>query len=404
MDGQIQAIYRQIDNLNRQSFESRYQDQNTGVKRSKDALEINSSLPEQYFYVQGFVDSTNNLTWFNLFFSDYAEAYRLATESLELAYACDYELGIARAHGYLGRVKMYWGLYSDSIDSHQRQLKYAQRAESRDECATAMAYLGHVYSRNGQLETAAEYYDSSLAIQQAQNNENGIAIQLINSAICYVSLGEIKIGLERGLRGLNYAHKLSNKYVEAWALRAVAKAYASQGDFSTAISYLNQKYEITVEIKNTVQILEALLEMGDVYIKLGDLDTALEKLNAAFLIAEQKDFLPHQFQCYELYAQIYKQKGQFEKALNAFERFHEIKEQVFSNETTEKLREIDQTLRKEAAAKNEEIRRLKTIEFDKKVQEATADLSEINSRLTRAYQSESDLNQLKSQIVTTVSH
>ncbi|MEM9774427.1 MAG: tetratricopeptide repeat-containing sensor histidine kinase [Chloroflexota bacterium] len=404
MDGQIQAIYQQIDNLNRLSFDRRYQDQDTGVKRSKEALDINASLPKQYFYVHGFVDSTNNLTWFNLFFSDYVEAYRLATETLELADEYDYDLGKARAHGYLGRVKMYWGLYSDSIDSHQKQLKYAQQAGAKDECATAMSYLGHVYSRNGQLEVAAEYYDSSLSIQQKQNNENGIAVQLINSAICYVSLGELQIGLERGLRGLNYAHKLNNKYVEAWALRAVAKAYSSQGDYTTAMSYLKQKYDITVAIKSEVQVLEVLLEMGDVYIKLGELDTALEKLDAAFQIAEQKDFLPHQFQCHELYAQIYKQKGKFKKALNAFERYHEIKEQVFSNETTEKLREIDQTLRKEAAAKNEEIRRLKTVELDKKVQEATADLSEINDKLARAYQSESDLNRLKSQIVTTVSH
>ncbi|MEM8860972.1 MAG: tetratricopeptide repeat-containing sensor histidine kinase [Chloroflexota bacterium] len=404
MDGQIQAIYQQIDNLNRLSFDSRYQDQDTGVKRSKDALDINASLPEQFFYVKGYVDSTNNLTWFNLFFSDYVEAYRLATEALEFADEHDYKLGKARAHGHLGRVKMYWGLYSDSIDSHQKQLKYAQQVDDKEECATAMSYLGHVYSRNGQLETAAEYYDSSLAIQQKQNNENGIAVQLINSAICYVSLGEIQTGLDRGLRGLNYAHRLNNQYVEAWALRAVAKAYASQGDYPTAISYLNQKYDITIAIKSEVQVLEALLEMGSVYIKLGELETAIEKLNAAFLIAEQKDFLPHQFRCYELYAQIYKQNGEFEKALAAYEQFHEIKERVFSNETTDKLKEIDQTLREEAAAKNEEIRRLKTVELDKKVQEATADLSEINDKLARAYQSESDLNRLKSQIVTTVSH
>ena len=61
-------------------------------------------------------------------------------------------------------------------------------------------------------------------------------------------------------------------------------------------------------------------------------------------------------------------------------------------------------MRQEAAERKAEIQRLKTIELDKKVQEATADLSQINHNLERAYQYESDLNQLKSQIVTTVSH
>ena len=124
MDGQIQAIHHQIDTLNQLSFSSRYQDQDSGLQQSKEALALNSSLPSRFFYVKGYVDSTNNLTWFNLFFSDYAEAYRLAKNALELAEENGYQLGKSRAYGYLGRIKMYWGFYKDAIESHQQQLKF----------------------------------------------------------------------------------------------------------------------------------------------------------------------------------------------------------------------------------------------------------------------------------------
>ncbi|MFK7804181.1 MAG: tetratricopeptide repeat protein [Anaerolineae bacterium] len=404
LSSKISAIYSEIKALNKSGYSNKYKDQSKGLQLSQSAYDLNESLPPDLIDQEGKVDSLNNITWFNLFFTNYYDAYLYAIQALELAQEHNYSLGQARAFGHLGRIRMYWGNYAESLECHNQQLAISTSIKYEPEMSIALNYLGNLYSRLEKPIQSIDFYSQAILIDEKLGNLDGQATKLINSAMVMTQLNQTDQSLENALKGLTLAKEIENRYLEAWALGTISRAYRKKGDISLAILYISDHYELAKELKDKQQQLDALIGFGDAYYHSEDYERALSYLNDALTLANDNNFVPHQNRCYKKMAAVCKKMGEFEKAIAYFELYHKQREELFSIETAEKLQQLERSYQVEDAKKEAEILRLKTIELEQMVESRTAALTQLNAELNRSVNRELELNTLKSQIITTVSH
>jgi hypothetical protein len=69
------------------------------------------------------------------------------------------------------------------------------------------------------------------------------------------------------------------------------------------------------------------------------------------------------FQCHQLLAEVYEAQGDLSEALYQYKRFHAIKDQVFNEESDQRIRNLQILHQTEAARREAEIYRLKNVDL-----------------------------------------
>jgi hypothetical protein len=69
------------------------------------------------------------------------------------------------------------------------------------------------------------------------------------------------------------------------------------------------------------------------------------------------------FQCHQLLAEVYEAQGDLSEALYQYKRFHAIKDQVFNEESDQRIRNLQSLHQTEAARREAEIYRLKNVDL-----------------------------------------
>ena len=400
----IISIHNQINTLNVASYQNRYTDHKQGVINSQKAYDLNISLSDEDQIKEGLVDSLNNLTWFKMLHTDYDRAFVLAKEAYELAQAAQYQLGIARTLGHLGRIKMYWGDYSTALEHHWEQYEICDAIGHDEEKSTTLNYLGNLYSRLEKPEDAIKAYEDGAILDRQLGLSHGLSAKLISIGMIFSQSEQLDDSLMNAKEGLVIAREADNKYQVSWGCGCLAAVYRKRKEYDTALKYAAEKFEIAIEISDEQQQLDALIEFGKIYLAKEAYRLAISKFEEAYELAVRKNFTPHLMRCYEGLTAAYKGLGDFEQALQKFEKYHELRESVFTAETARKVDQIKQSFLIEQAEKEAEILRLKTVELEQMVAARTKELTHVNRELKLAMLREKDLNKLKSKIIKTVSH
>ena len=211
-------------------------------------------------------------------------------------------------------------------------------------------HLGIIHAHIEEYDKAIIYLQRYLDACVENGWHGGEAIALGNIAACYAEADNHQQALEYNLRAL-HAHKAFDMD-HTVPLLNLGRLYAQIGQFDEAESSLNAvKHSqsrlsgpsVDIQIENAYALLR--LEQGRAA-------EAIKHLQRALTLVEQLDIESHGLQTHKLLTRAYKQLGDFEKALEHFETYQSIREQIFNQQADHRVKTLH-TLHDVRSARNE---------------------------------------------------
>ena len=105
------------------------------------------------------------------------------------------------------------------------------------------------------------------------------------------------------------------------------------------------------------------MQIGRLYILQNDDEVALDHLHQALQDFQKIDQKKELFECHQLLSEIYERQDDPVKALHHYKQFHTIKEHIFNETASHKLRNLQISHEVETLKQEAEIHRLKNVEL-----------------------------------------
>ena len=213
--------------------------------------------------------------------------------------------------------------------------------------------------------------------------------------------------LDYGKKSLEIYRKIKHSAGEADALLSLGDAYTAQGNYQQAYRHYNDALQIAYTLAHPRLVMEALIKVGSIHLQQDRENAAEAAFQQALGIAEELKVLQNQYACHHALADIYKKQGLWEESLHHFERFHALKENVYSEQTHRRIRNYEISYQVELARREAEIQEYRNIALQREIAERTRaeqTLSEVNIELRENIQERDQLiNELEA-FAHTVAH
>ncbi|MBC8043038.1 MAG: tetratricopeptide repeat-containing sensor histidine kinase [Rhizobacter sp.] len=342
---------------------------------------------------------------------DHEKALTHARLSLQMFEAQDDHRGVATALGSIGGIYERLGNYEQSLAYLLKGLPLCRESDDKRGEARMLNMIGRVHTNLGDAQEAFDYYLKSLQLREDINDRQGEAISLSCIAdVCRV-LGDPEQSLSYYLRSLMIREDIGDVRGEAESLAGVATVYQSTGDFQQAAEYYRsslKKYESIGDKEGEAKsliglgglitqqvIAEKSLDqtMSELFTNKAEPEKALEYLTRALATAEEIKTKPQSYKAHKALAEYFKVMGDTAAALTHYEKFNEIKEEVFSDEANSKLTSLQTGFAIEKSEREAELQRKEAELYRLR----SVELAEANTQLR-------DANELKMELLGIAAH
>lgn len=397
-----------IDLLNQLAFAVRFSDFERAVSLSEQAYGLATDHTGlNHAYPKGKAESLINLSWFNADKANYQLALEQAGASIELFRELEDPIGEARSLRLIGRSQMYLGNYLGSLECHLEQLTVSQHSGYQEGEASAFNALGTLYTRLEEYDEAIRSFTRAQDIYQLLNQRLPVGFAFINCAICHHRMGDQHRALEDALKGLTIAEEADSLYTLTWVNNILGDIYSAQDEYDKALSHFNRTLSILQDSENSQQWVDASISVGRLYNQRNQPEESLSYLLKALQVTTERQTKPDQYRCHEVIANAYKLLGEYDKALEHFEQFHELKEEAIDQESSYRLRYLDAQHRIQTAEKETEIYQLRNVELKQEIAirtEAEAALIAAKEKAVEAQMLAESASRAKSTFLSNMSH
>jgi serine phosphatase RsbU (regulator of sigma subunit) len=184
--------------------------------------------------------------------------------------------------------------------------------------------LAKGYYNQGKTVQSAEFYSKAGYAYWSKNNSN-------KAADCFEKA--YSLFLEKNI--INSALVVSNN---------LGIIYSENNKFNNAYKAFTNSLNLTRTTKNSIDIYNALLNVGTVSLELSNYTDAISKATEALALAQELDNMKYLRKCYSLLAESYEKTGESSNAYKYFELFSSIDQKIkaieieeYKNMTTEEI-------------------------------------------------------------------
>lgn len=371
------------------------------------------------------VDILNELAW-ELWTADTPRAIEFTLAGLELAQTLQYEKGLAYAR--LNEGVIYWQTDVDkAIPNFLDALQWFEKAGDKTGEANTLGLMGIIYWSFGDFERGFDlaikglelfkevqdltgegwayntlggfhydlkdysqtlsYFQCGLEIFKKIKNRVGQARALNGIGNAYHFMGEYDKALEYQRKSLRILRQIDHKMSESRTLNDIGLIYGSLENYKKALEYHRKSLKMRQELNYPAGESTTLMDLGDIYLKQGKHNEAIEAVNKALLLSKQMKGKPKIARSHSLLARIYEEKGDFKKALIHYKRYHAIEEEVFHEDSDQKLKKMKTAYQIEASQKEAEIYRLRNVELKEKNDQLEQIIQQLNATQAQLLQS-----------------
>jgi signal transduction histidine kinase len=385
-------------------------------------------LPEGREHEEARIDLLNELAWQLRESGQWKRILSLANQARELAKACSHESGLAgglrnaafahymladyglaltesveslsRYQGLGDRkgeadAQTVIGLVQWSLGNYEKGLKAGFRALSTyealgDQLGMAWCYtvIGAVHQNLRDYGQALLHHEKSRRMFAAMNHRLGEARTLTGIGTVYQALGDPKKALEYHEHSLELYRSIDNRVGESRALNDIGTIYQEQDEDEKALELHLRSLQIRTEDDNRQAQTTSLLNLGRLYLKRNETSKAIELSRKALTIAEEIGAKPKAYQAHQLLSQVYEGTGELATALRHAKAFQRIREEVFNEEASTKLKNLQISQEVERSQKEAEIERLRNVELKQKNEQLARLVDELQATQAQLVQSE----------------
>lgn len=418
-----------IDILNKLAHEIRKKDSLKTISISEVVLDIASKID----YKKGIAFATLHKAMANDILGNYEEAAAGYEESVKLFTELGDEFCIARATRGIG--KTYRKQYKNfqAIEYFEKSAEMFQEMGDKENYGETISDIADAYHFMNEFATALEYYLKTIEIFNELGNKSKISIVYNRIAVINMDLGEIEEALEYYHKSVELKRELGDKLNEALSLMNIGLIQHDKKNYEEALNFYHQAIEVSreassklnealclINIANTLVIQDKFeeaekdldkakellvdnkdknytahlyLTYGNLYIHKQEFYEAIHFLNDAMAIADEIQLKNLKMDCYKYYSECYIGLTDYEKAHEYFKKYYDLKNEIFSKEMYEKIKNLQYKYERETALKEAETQKKRGEELEK----ALKQVEELNDNLKR-------MNEEKNTFMALVAH
>lgn len=289
------------------------------------------------------IHAYNNLSWIFFSFGDFSSALGYASKSLTIAQTLqdDYwEAKALNAYGYL--------LFADAADvdkTFEIQEKAAQffgRISNYGEQALVYNNIADIQLQGGRLEAALEFSRKSFAL----------------------------------------AKEVLSPIIETVASATLAEVLIAMGEYKQAENLLQ---EAIIQFSEDIPILfkvSILTDLAQIHLLNSQTDQAESSLLKAIEMAANVKSTYDQVAAHRILSEVYEQKGEYPKALDYLKKFAALNEKLLNERAAKQFQALKIISDLEAAQRDAEIYRLRTVELQNEINERSHIQKELETLAT----------------------
>ena len=335
-------------NLSREFFNS---DIDRAEKYSNRAL----FLSERLGYKKGIAMSYNNLGIINYYRAIYNVALTYHDRSLEIMSEIGNRKGMAGSFNNKGAVYTQQGEFALAIEQYLNSIRILEEVNDQEGVGKSYNNIGLVYYLQGNYDQAEDYYSKALEILKPLKNHSVISDIMNNLGIISFEKGEYEESLEYHFKSLDGRAGTNNQRGMATSYTNIGDVYAAKEVVDKAMEYQKKALEIQEELGDKKGMLSSIQGLARVQSLSGNSDQALKYMEDVISISSEIGAKKELRDAYNEISEIYIRKGDYKKALSFKNRYAQMKDTLFSEQTQEIATNLETKFENEKKTKEIEI-------------------------------------------------
>ncbi len=392
-------VRERIDLLNDLGWSMRdYGDWHRALRLAEEAMD----LSQRYAYREGLSAAFRNSAFAHYMLANYKVALAEALVALRMGEELDHRSRQADARAVLSMVHWSLGNYDQALEEGMRGLRIAEELGDAWMIGWAHAIIGGIYQSIGDHQKSLESFQKSHGIFAEQGEQLGEARSLSGLGTVYMSLGDADAALECHQKALAIYRAIDNRLGESRALNDIGVLFQNRREYDKALELHHEALKRREEGGNQQALTTSLLNIGRIHLDRNHLEAAREVLERARDIASKIGAKPKESQAHELLSELHEKAGNLQAALLHHRKFHALRADVFNEEESTKLRNLQIGIEVERSEREAEIHRLRNVELRQKNEQLNRLLHEL--QVTQAQLVHSEKMAALGDLVAAIAH
>jgi two-component system NtrC family sensor kinase len=271
---------------------------------------------------------------------NYIETLLFWQQSLSTFQSIGDQLGIANMLNNLGAVNFNKGGDEKAIEYYLESLKISEEIGDKLRIATALVNIGAVYfNKKDTHDLALKYYLKALPLSEELGDNDAIGTSAVNIGEIYLSGDDDKSALIYFEKALEVYKKSENGNVP-YALYNIGKVYAKRKEYSRAINYQKQAFELARVMNRKKEMAQALLGLADTYLQNNENNEAITTFHKAQEIAHEIGANYELKYAYEGLAKLYNIAADYKNAFKYQTLSTAIKDTLYNAEMDKRIQSM----------------------------------------------------------------
>ncbi len=353
------SIKGKIDELNKASFESRNRAPEDSISFANEAL----SLAEKHNYKKGKADALSNLAFQDIQLSQLEKGLELLLAAIPLFEELQDDVGMSNAQYNLGVLHMRFANFTLSVEALNKCIQIREKLGDMAGLASCYFQMGFIHQIFGNLDEALEMALKGLDIRKGLGDRLGIAALQSLIGDIYTRKGNYEAARENLYEALSMRGEKEDFRGYFSNLSKVMELHIACHEPEKALDWFNKSFPVVEASGDFFGMMRFYQIRGKVALQLGHTAEALDYYLKGLKIAEEKNFKSIIYEISQLLSDIYEHLDDSKNALAFYKKYHKLKEEVLSSQSSSQLKSIQLMNQISASKREAELERVRNVEL-----------------------------------------
>jgi diguanylate cyclase (GGDEF)-like protein len=273
--------------------------------------------------------------------SNYPDALQCYTHEFELSQALINLPTQARAQNAAGVTYSLMGNYATGLECLYAACQAYEDLMDPAQQANVLNNIGYSLIMLNDLQRALSYLQRSEKLARETGTRALLAAVLDSICHAWLKLGDSEQALIYSLESILISRNVGILHEECMFCLSAGQVYQALQDLYTAKESYRFALELAQQNGFRREQAEALRRMAGIEKIEGNLTLAVDQLAQSIQIAREIQARNDVIQGHQDLAQVYKQAGDFKHALEQFEQFHQVQQEVFNQEADLRYKSLE---------------------------------------------------------------
>ncbi|MBN2681993.1 MAG: tetratricopeptide repeat protein [Bacteroidales bacterium] len=250
-------------------------------------------------------------------------------------------IGLYDAYQNMGLVYEFSGKYEKALEYYIKSSKVTDSQNDTIRKIVSYLSIGGIYRSMQKNDKAKGYFEKALELNNLKQDKMMFARIYNQIAMLHKSNGNLDSALYCYEKTLENSRQIEWKKGIATALSNIGNVYKEKEQYEEALKYHLESLNLEEELSHYYGIMISKLDLAELYNHLGNYEKTEMFANEVIDMATSANNLDVLSNIYLILHKTEKNKGDYKKAMDYFEKYSNFKDSLYDEETTARIAEIE---------------------------------------------------------------